>query len=45
MFTKENIIVQNNTLKILNFKCDMTDYEKIQTIYMNLLQKSLMNCI
>lgn len=28
MFTKENIIVQNDTLGFLNPKCDMTDYEK-----------------
>lgn len=28
MFTKENIIIQNDTLRFLNPKCDMTDYEK-----------------
>lgn len=28
MFTKENIIIQNDTLGFLNPKCDMTDYEK-----------------
>lgn len=28
MFTKENIIIHNDILKILNPKCDMTDYNK-----------------
>lgn len=28
MFTKENIIIQNDTLRFLNPKCDMTNYEK-----------------